>query len=75
MIRVNRFARITLPIARATKGPVHGTTDFSQISITEPRDFFCFADVLAGFFLLISAKESGQENSPIKSLKAVTSLN
>ena len=46
-------------------GPAFGRTDFSQIFIFEPPDFF--ADFLAGFFLLIFVGKSAQKNPPGKS--------
>ena len=46
-------------------GSVFGRTDFSRIFIFGPPD--CFADFLAGFFLLIFVGKSAQKNPPGKS--------
>ena len=45
-------------------GPDSGRTDFSRIFIFEPPDFF--ADLVAGFFLLIFVGKSAQKNPPGK---------
>ena len=50
---------------RQNLGSVFGRTDFSRVFIFGPPDFF--ADLVAGFFLLIFVGKSAQKNPPGKS--------
>ena len=51
--------------SRKVLGSVFGRTDYSRIFIFGPPD--CFADFVAGLFLLIFVGKSAQKNPPRKS--------